>query len=377
MIIGARSLVSGRRGRPARRVPRARAPRLPERGLERAGAAARRVDAAQRVAAAPVDRGPRRQGRTSRRTSSGSTSCAGASPRCSAASTGELALTGSTTDGVNAVLGALDLGRGDEVLTSDEEHPGVLAPLGRAARAPRRRGAHGAVRASWRGEVRPEHDARGVLARVLEDRRAWWTPPRSPPADALVLLDGAQGLGAVPSRRAASSAATSTPPRARSGSAGRTASATSTCARSWPARCPRPGRATACSSDSTARARARPATRTRAASTIGFPAPHQVDWALAALDVLEAAGLEARARARRRAGRRGWPRGWATRVAPRGRSTLVSWETADPEARSRACASEGFVVRNLPGTPYVRASVGAWSQRGASWTQARPSSATR
>ena len=43
---------------------------------------------------------------------------------------GELALTGSTTDGVNAALAALDLGPGDEVLTSDEEHPGVLAPLG-------------------------------------------------------------------------------------------------------------------------------------------------------------------------------------------------------------------------------------------------------
>src|SRR5512134_1205090 len=41
----------------------------------------------------------------------------------------ELALTGSTTDGVNAVLNALDLGAGDDVLTSDEEHPGVLAPL--------------------------------------------------------------------------------------------------------------------------------------------------------------------------------------------------------------------------------------------------------
>jgi L-cysteine/cystine lyase len=43
---------------------------------------------------------------------------------------GELALTGSTTDGVNAALAALDLGPDDEVLTSDEEHPGVLAPLG-------------------------------------------------------------------------------------------------------------------------------------------------------------------------------------------------------------------------------------------------------
>src|SRR5437588_3733937 len=47
---------------------------------------------------------------------------------------GEVALTGSTTDGVNTVLAGLDLRQGDELLTSDEEHPGLLAPLGRARR---------------------------------------------------------------------------------------------------------------------------------------------------------------------------------------------------------------------------------------------------
>ena len=44
----------------------------------------------------------------------------------------EVALTGSTTDGVNTVVAGLDLRAGDEILTSDEEHPGLLAPLGRA-----------------------------------------------------------------------------------------------------------------------------------------------------------------------------------------------------------------------------------------------------
>src|SRR4051794_34988622 len=46
----------------------------------------------------------------------------------------QIALTGSTTDGINLVLNALQLGRGDEVITSDEERPGVLAPLGLARR---------------------------------------------------------------------------------------------------------------------------------------------------------------------------------------------------------------------------------------------------
>ena len=44
----------------------------------------------------------------------------------------DVALTGSTTDGVNTVLGGLSWSPGDEILTSDEEHPGLLAPLGLA-----------------------------------------------------------------------------------------------------------------------------------------------------------------------------------------------------------------------------------------------------
>ena len=46
----------------------------------------------------------------------------------------DVALTGSTTDGVNTILAGLDLRPGDEIVTSDEEHPGLLAPLGRLKR---------------------------------------------------------------------------------------------------------------------------------------------------------------------------------------------------------------------------------------------------
>src|SRR2546423_9787736 len=41
-----------------------------------------------------------------------------------------LALTSSTTDGCNIVLSGLGLGADDEVVTTDGEHPGLLAPLG-------------------------------------------------------------------------------------------------------------------------------------------------------------------------------------------------------------------------------------------------------
>jgi L-cysteine/cystine lyase len=48
-------------------------------------------------------------------------------------------------------------------------------------------------------------------------------------------------------------------------------------------------------------------------------------------------------------------------VAPRGDTTLVAWETSDPPAACARLADAGIVVRHLPGTPYLRASVGAWN----------------
>jgi L-cysteine/cystine lyase len=48
-------------------------------------------------------------------------------------------------------------------------------------------------------------------------------------------------------------------------------------------------------------------------------------------------------------------------LAPRGRTTLVSWEDPDPPETRVRLADAGVAVRNLPGTPYLRASVGAWN----------------
>ena len=48
-------------------------------------------------------------------------------------------------------------------------------------------------------------------------------------------------------------------------------------------------------------------------------------------------------------------------VSPRGRSTLVSWSSSDPEGDMAGLAADGIVVRYLPGRGLVRASVGAWS----------------
>jgi L-cysteine/cystine lyase len=95
----------------------------------------------------------------------------------------------------------------------------------------------------------------------------------------------------------------------------------------------------------------------------GLAPAHHSAWALAALGVLEGAGMDwvldrgpalASMLAELLADR-------GLTVSPRGRSTLVSWEADDPEEESQRLGRLGFVLRHLPGTPFVRASVGAWS----------------
>src|SRR3954470_13769810 len=45
----------------------------------------------------------------------------------------DVALKTSTSEGIGSVLAGMDLGPGDEIVTSDQEHPGLLGPL-KAAR---------------------------------------------------------------------------------------------------------------------------------------------------------------------------------------------------------------------------------------------------
>ena len=257
---------------------------------------------------------------------------------------------------MNGVLGALELGEGDDVLTSDEEHPGVLAPL---AALRERRG----VRVRMAPFARLAEELRPETKLVACSHVSWKTGAVVDAAalaasDALVLLDGAQGLGAVPTRvrelgcdfYAASAQKWLCGPNGlgylyvREELAGR-----------LPAPWPNYG----VLSDSTAAFELDLLPDARRFA-IGFPAPHQIEWALAALDVLEEAGFEALLeRAAELA--EGFAAQLGERVVPRGRSTLVSWTDADPEATVARLREEGFVVRNLPGSPYVRASVGGWS----------------
>jgi selenocysteine lyase/cysteine desulfurase len=276
------------------------------------------------------------------------------------ADTAELTLTGSTTDGVNAVLNALDLRPGDEIITSDEEHPGVLAPLARA------RDAYGArVRMAPFAELA---DAVGPDTRLVVCSHVSWLTGRVVDAAALatggaeLLLDGAQGLGALP----VDVRALGCDYYAASG-------------QKWLCgpngvgylyvraglleglRAPWPGYHSLLEPGDALESPSKPDARKLGN---GFPAHHQLEWAHASLDVLEEAGLAAlHERAARLAGSfAGRLAELGVRVAPRGRQPLVSFEAADPRALvERLASSERMVLRDLPGTPYVRASVGAWT----------------
>src|SRR5438552_2938250 len=113
---------------------------------------------------------------------------------------GEVALTHSTTDGMNLVLHGLGLQRGDEVVTSDEEHPGLLAPLAALAADPGIR-----LRVAPFAQVA---EAVSSSTRLVACSHVSWINGGLVDSGALrvtgvpVLLDGAQALGAIPVRPA-------------------------------------------------------------------------------------------------------------------------------------------------------------------------------
>ena len=275
------------------------------------------------------------------------------------ASQADVALTGSTTDGINAVLHAVEIAKGDEILTSDEEHPGVLGPL---ATARDTRGA--AVRVvpfdELPDEVRPD-------TRIVVTSHVSWATGRvmdtAPLAasGALVVLDGAQGLGAIPVDVHALGcdfyAASGQKWLCGPGGMGYLYAAPELVP-DLPA--PWSGYHAMEWSEQALVPALHPDARRL---STGYPAPHHVEWSHASLDVFEEAGFgEVHERAADLAERFAEllvQRGIA--VAPRGLSTLVSFEVPDPEAFAQRAAEEGIVIRHLPGRPWARASVGAWN----------------
>ena len=107
----------------------------------------------------------------------------------------QVALTGSTTDGCNIVLAGLGLGPNDEIVTTTDEHFGLLGPLG----------------TSRARVIVADPDPESILAavtprtRLLALSQVLWTTGRILPLGELreatgvpILVDGAQSVGAIP-----------------------------------------------------------------------------------------------------------------------------------------------------------------------------------
>ena len=270
---------------------------------------------------------------------------------------GEVALTTSTSEGLGRVLAGLPLGPGDEILTSDQEHPGLLGPL-IAARA---RGA--AIRtaplASISGHVSP------ATTLVACSHVGWISGEIADPGlagvDVPVVLDGAQGAGAVRvdvrALNCGAYAAAGQKWLCGADGTGLLYVAPDLLER-MTAMAPSYGSFTDASLglESTLRDDAR---RHDTPSL----ARESVAYNLAAIDVLAPEGWDpvlerARVLAAELAGRL---QAAGREVAPRAATTLVAWADADPAATRERLAQAGVVVRNLPRTPYLRASVGAWN----------------
>jgi L-cysteine/cystine lyase len=107
----------------------------------------------------------------------------------------QVALTASTTDGCNVVLAGLDLGPEDEIVTTTDEHFGLLGPLN--------------VSKARIVVVPPDPEAIvaavGPKTRLVAISHVLWTTGQTLPVRELrertgvpILVDGAQSVGAIP-----------------------------------------------------------------------------------------------------------------------------------------------------------------------------------
>ena len=272
----------------------------------------------------------------------------------------DVALTTSTSEGVVRVVAGLGLREGDEILTSAAEHPGVLGPL-MAARE--RLGVD--IRAVPLREIASEVGPRTRL--VACSHVGWITGDVAPaldgvPDDVPVLLDGAQGVGAIDVDVAALGCAF----YAGSGQkwlCGPVGTGMLYVAPAWRERLEPVGPAymayaepqRALDADALhpdARRHDTPALAPElsAAAVASLELLHGLGW-----DAVHARATSLAAELAARLADRGF------RVGDRDATTLVAWEGSDPPATRDRLSAAGVAVRDLPGTRYLRASVGAWN----------------
>jgi selenocysteine lyase/cysteine desulfurase len=270
----------------------------------------------------------------------------------------DVALTTCTSEGLATVIDGLGLGEGEEILTSDEEHPGLLGTLGAAREL---RGV--SVRMAPFGELAEAVDENTKL--VACSHVSWMTgrvaPAELADLDVPVVLDGAQGVGAVPVdvHSLGCDAYAGAGQKWLCGPDGLGMLYVTPALRE---RLDVSRRGYGNLSDPGAGLDARVHEDGRRYDTFALSA-EALATAVAAVELLERAGWRAvheRAselaaslvKLLEEAGRK---------TVPRDSSTLVSFESADPLAERARLAEEGVVLRDVPNTPWLRASVGAWN----------------
>jgi L-cysteine/cystine lyase len=272
----------------------------------------------------------------------------------------ELALTTSTSEGISLVVSGLALGPGDEILTSDEEHPGLLGALQAAHEL------HGVgIRVAPLTELA---SAVGDATRLVACSHVSWVGGALAPAgladvrrEVPVLLDGAQGVGAVPVDVHALGV------HAYAGSGQKWLCGPDGIGMLYVhprlrerLRVGRRGYANLEEPNAGLQARLYPDARRFDCFALSGEA---VTCALASLRVLADAGWsQLHDRARLLAARLAVQLAALGRdVAPRGESTLVSFASADPVGERARLLERGVVVRDIPNRQLLRASVGAWN----------------
>jgi selenocysteine lyase/cysteine desulfurase len=260
----------------------------------------------------------------------------------------QVSLTGSTTDGCNIVLGGLELGPEDEIVTTREEHFGLLGP----------------VHASGARVVVVEPDADAILAAVtprtklLAVSQVLWTTGRVLPVRELreragvpVLVDGAQSVGAIPVEAAGLDFLTIS---GQKWLCGPDATGALVVADPERLRVARPSYFSQTAYEETGSFEPAPGA---ARFDPGWIAPSSLAGLLAALELRPGWGFERAAAQTRRCRELLAPH---VEVVP-GEATLVAFRAEDSAAVVAALSETGVVVRDLPGTGLVRVSCGWWT----------------
>jgi selenocysteine lyase/cysteine desulfurase len=271
---------------------------------------------------------------------------------------GEVALTTCTSEGLSCVIDGLKLREGEEILTTEEEHPGLLGALAAARQLD-----------GVSVRVVPFLDiAKAVeptTALVACSHVSWMTgkviPAELAEAEVPVVLDGAQGVGAIPVdvNTLGCDAYAGAGQKWLCGPDGigmlyvaPTLRERLAVRRRGYGNLADPGGGLDASLQDDARrfdtfvlsaeALASALAAIQTLEQAGWAAVHERAIALAAqlVEMLNAAGRD---------------------TTQRGASTLVSFASADPVAERVRLAELGVVLRDIPERPQLRASVGAWN----------------